>query len=236
MNRITTVLFDLDGTLLPMDQDMFVKEYFSRLVAKMAGRGYDPGVTADAIWKGTAAMVRNDGSVTNEQAFWRTFAFFLGENVIKEEPILREFYKTEFQSVSKICGYTSEAATIIDDLRARGFRVVLATNPLFPAIATESRIRWAGLDPSAFEWITTYENSRYCKPNPAYYQEILKVLGVSGNECVMVGNDVSEDMVTEQLGMTPFLLTDCLINKENADISAWPNGSFDKLKAFLENI
>lgn len=236
MKRITTILFDLDGTLLPMDQDVFIEAYFSRLVAQMASLGYDPKKVSEAVWKGTGAMIVNDGSVTNEQAFWRTFAFFLGEGVRKEEPILREFYKTEFQNVRKVCGYTPEAAAIVRDLRARGFRVVLATNPLFPSIATESRIRWAGLEPGDFEWITTYENSHYCKPNPAYYEEILGVLGVSGDECVMVGNDVSEDMIAERLGMTPFLLTDCLINKENADISAWPNGSFDKLKDFLKNV
>ena len=67
---ITTVLFDLDGTLLPMDQDVFVKDYFSRIAAKVAPAGYDPKQLIDTIWRGTAAMVKNDGSKTNEEAFW----------------------------------------------------------------------------------------------------------------------------------------------------------------------
>ena len=119
-------------------------------------------------------------------------------------------------------------------MKDRGCRVVLATNPLFPAIATESRARWAGLDPADFERITTYENSRFCKPNPAYYREILESIGEVPENCIMVGNDVGEDMVAQTLGMQVFLLTDCLINKQNADISAYPRGNFADLLEFLE--
>ena len=236
MSKITTVLFDLDGTLLPMDQDIFVKTYFSRLAAKMAPRGYDPKALIDAIWAGTAAMIKNDGKCTNEQAFWNTFSAILGEGVRAEEPFLREFYENEFQGVREVCGYHPAAAEIVRDLKTRGFRVALATNPLFPAVATESRMCWAGLEPSDFELYTTYDNSRYCKPTLAYYEDILTALGVSGEECVMIGNDVSEDMIAERLGMKTFLLTDCLINKKNEDISKWPHGGFEELKAFLKEI
>ena len=55
-------------------------------------------------------------------------------------------------------------------------------------------------------------------------------------ECLMVGNDVREDMVTEQLGMKTFLLTDCLINKENIDISQYPNGGFTQLHTYLKEL
>ena len=233
MSKITTVLFDLDGTLLPMDQDVFIKTYFSRVAAKMAPRGYAPKELIDAIWAGTTSMVKNDGSCTNEQAFWATFAAILGEKVRAEEPVLRGFYENEFQGVQSVCGCHPAAAEIVRDLKARGIRVVLATNPVFPAVATESRIRWAGLEPSDFELYTTYENSRYCKPTLAYYEDILASLGVSGEECVMVGNDVSEDMVAERLGMKTFLLTDCLINKNGEDISKWAHGGFEELKEFL---
>jgi len=236
MKKITTVLFDLDGTLLPMDQDAFVGAYFSRLAAKMTERGYDKDKLGRAIWAGTGAMIQNDGECTNEEAFWRTFCAILGEDVRSEEDYLLEFYRNEFQGVREVCGYAPEAALIVRDLKARGLRVVLATNPLFPAVATESRIRWAGLEPSNFELYTTYENSRYCKPNLAYYEDILESLGVSGEECVMVGNDVEEDMIAERLGMKTFLLTDCLINKKDEDISKWAQGSFEELREFLMNL
>ena len=236
MSKITTVLFDLDGTLLPMDQDAFVGAYFSRLAAKMTERGYDRDTLVKAIWAGTGAMIQNDGRCTNEEAFWRTFCAILGEDVRSEEDYLLEFYRNEFQGVREVCGYAPEARDIVRDLKARGYRVVLATNPLFPAVATESRICWAGLDPNDFDMITTFENSRYCKPSLAYYEDILTTLGVSGDACIMVGNDVDEDMIAEQLGMRTFLLTDCLINKRGEDISKWANGSFGELREFLTKL
>ena len=115
-------------------------------------------------------------------------------------------------------------------------RFALATNPIFPAVATENRIRWAGLKPEDFEFYTTYETCRYCKPNPKYYEDIVEKLGVSAEECLMVGNDVTEDMIAETLGMKVFLLTDCIINKENKDISVYPHGGFEELIDYLKKI
>ena len=235
--KITTVLFDLDGTLLPMDQELFVKAYFKGLAAKLMPHGYDPQALIDAIWKGTAVMVRNDGSRTNEEAFWNYFASVFGEDARKDEPKFREFYETEFQHVQKVCGYDPAAREVVDLAKSLGYRVVLATNPIFPAIATESRMRWAGLSPADFEFYTTYENSSCCKPNPAYYTEILSKLGLCPEECVMVGNDAVEDTAALQAGISQvFLITDCLLNKDSRDISAYPQGGFEELKTFLRGL
>ena len=117
-----------------------------------------------------------------------------------------------------------------------GYQVILATNPLFPAIATQSRIRWAGLEPEDFERITTYENARFCKPNPDYYREILGKLNLNPSDCLMVGNDVDEDMIAETLGMKVFLLTDCLINRNQADISRYPSGGFPELLQYVRSL
>lgn len=227
--KLTTVLFDLDGTLLPMDQDEFVKYYFGLLAKKLAPLGYDPKALPGNIWAGTAAMVKNDGSCTNEEAFWKKFASIYGEDVRKDEPVFREFYENEFSGAKAACGFNPKAAETIHTLKDRGLRLVLATNPLFPAVATENRIRWAGLAPSDFLLYTTYENSCHCKPNPDYYRDILQEIGADPAECLMVGNDAVEDVAAEQLGMQVFLLTDCLINKSGKDLSAYPQGSFDAL-------
>ncbi|MBO6041407.1 MAG: HAD family hydrolase [Oscillospiraceae bacterium] len=229
-----TVMFDLDGTLLPMNQDEFVNGYFSFLVKKMAPHGYEPQQLIKAIWGGTAAMVKNDGSCTNEEAFWRFFTGIHGENARADIPLFEEFYADDFPKARQFCGFSPKAAEAVALVKARGARPVLATNPLFPAVAQHHRIRWAGREPGDFELITTYENIGCCKPNTAYYEEILRRLGASGAECIMVGNDVDEDMVAEKLGVTTFLLTDCLINKSAADISRWPHGGFDELLTWLD--
>ena len=148
-----------------------------------------------------------------------------------------EFYEKDFQNAKSICGFNPNAAMAVHSVKEMGLRVALATNPIFPAVATESRIRWAGLEPEDFELYTTYENIGFCKPNPDYYREIAKRLGVQPEECLMVGNDVTEDMgAAQKAGMSVFLLTDCLINKERNDISAYPRGSFEQLMDFANNI
>jgi HAD superfamily hydrolase (TIGR01549 family) len=233
---ITTVLFDLDGTLLPMDQDAFVKAYMVGLTKKAAGHGYDPAQVPRAIWAGTKAMVKNDGSARNEDVFWDTFSALCNKDARQDIAIFDEFYRNEFQQLRTVCGCDSRSAQAIQEIKALGYRVALATNPLFPAIATHSRARWAGLDPEDFDLITTYENSRHCKPNPAYYQDVMETLGVKPEECVMVGNDVDEDMIAEKLGMKVFLLTDCLINKSGTDINRYPHGSFRSLMDFIRNL
>ncbi|MBE6730466.1 MAG: HAD family hydrolase [Ruminococcaceae bacterium] len=234
--KITTVLFDLDGTLLPMDQDAFVKDYFGRLSKRLIPHGYEPKALINAIWLGTAAMVKNDGKCLNEEAFWNKFCEIFGENAIKDMPHFDAFYREEFNLVKASCGYTEKANETVQKIKAMGFKVALATNPIFPSIATEWRMKWAGLDKNDFKLYTTYENSCHCKPNVEYYKDVIKALGVKAEECLMVGNDVTEDMIAETLGMKVFLLTHSLINKENKDISVYPNGNFDDLIKFIENL
>ncbi|MBQ3575483.1 MAG: HAD hydrolase-like protein [Clostridia bacterium] len=233
---ITTVLFDLDGTLLPMDQETFTRAYFTELGKKLAPHGYDPKELVSALWAGVAAMVKNDGSRTNEQAFWKVFASIYGEKAYADTKYFDEFYRNDFNKVQPSCGFNPEAKKIVDKIKAKGYRVALPTNPLFPDTATMWRIRWAGFEPDEFEYFTTYDNSSFCKPNPKYYQEFLDKIGARPEECLMVGNDVDEDMIAEALGMKVFLLTDCMINRHKKDISQWPHGGYPELNEFIDNL
>ena len=230
------ILFDLDGTLLPMDQDVFVKDYLGRMAAFLAPHGYDPQSLIKAILAGTGAMVKNDGKALNEDVFWYVFNSILGRDAKQDLALFEEFYRTEFQKAKDSCGFNPAAVEAIRQIKDMGYRLILATNPLFPAIATHSRIRWAGLNPEDFEMITTYENSRFCKPNPDYYREILGKIALDGSQCLMVGNDVGEDMIAGTLGMKTFLLTDCLINKTAEDITQYPNGSFPELLHYIRSL
>ena len=230
---ITTILFDLDGTLLPMDPQAFIDSYIGRMAKKLAPHGYEPKLLAKALWAGTAAMVKNNGEYSNETVFWNIFSPFFGWDCRVDEPLFQEYYRTDFQKVRTECGFDHRAAELISMLKEKGFRLVVATNPLFPAVATLSRIRWAGLNPEDFELVTTYENSRHCKPNAEYYRDILETLSLMPEECLMVGNDVGEDMIAEELGLRVFLMTDNLINKDDRDITVYPQGSFPELIAFI---
>lgn len=233
---ITTILFDLDGTLLPLDQDKFVKSYIGRMAKKLAPYGYDPELLTAGLWKGTGAMVKNTGEKTNEDVFWSVFNAIAGKDCREDEALFMDYYCHEFQLVAQDCGFDPRASQAIAEIREKGYRVVLATNPLFPAIATHSRAKWAGLNPGDFDLITTYENSRHCKPNPDYYRDILATLNLKPENCVMVGNDVQEDMVAQTLGMKVFLLTDNLINRTGEDINRYPHGSFGELMDFIRGL
>ena len=233
---IKAVLFDLDGTLLPMDQAEFLQNYFPYLTAKMVPYGFDPKELADSIWKGTGRMVVNDGSRTNEDVFWEYFTERYGSDSLKYRSVFEEYYANEFCKTKEICGYEPLAKPIVDRLKAAGKRLALATNPVFPRMAIDLRVTWAGLKPSDFDLITSYETSHYSKPNPEYYREIADCLGIDPSECLMVGNDVTEDMVASTIGMETFLVTGCLINTKDIDISGFRKGTFEDLSKYLDEL
>ncbi|NLK26952.1 MAG: HAD family hydrolase [Clostridiales bacterium] len=232
-----TFFFDLDGTLLPMpDQERFVQTYFKALALKLLPYGIEEEELIKAIMAGTMAMIDNDGTMTNEKRFWSVFEHILGEKVRELEVVFEDFYQREFIAAQKTTSMEPFAKECIRLLQKKGYRIVLATNPIFPRVATVNRIRWAGLQSEDFEWITTYENSSYCKPNLEYYKEILGKIGKTPQDCIMIGNDVRDDMCAAKLGMDTFLLKDCLINTEECDITNYRQGSFPELMDLIHKL
>ena len=233
---IDTILFDLDGTLLLSDGDEFTKAYFAALGKFMAGL-HDPEQLLAAVWAGTKAMIKNDGARTNEEAFWETYCGIFGKDAVSEEPVFAEFYRTRYTELKTMCGKHPDLDPFIKGLKAAGYKLVVATNPLFPLFVQRERISWTGADPDDFDRITSYENSHYSKPNPAYYREILEQIGSSPENTLMVGNDVKEDMETAAaVGMKGFLMTGYLLNREGKDISGYPQGDFSELRKYIETL
>ncbi|MBR3641430.1 MAG: HAD family hydrolase [Oscillibacter sp.] len=233
---IKTIFFDLDGTLLPMDQDVFTNAYFRALAAKAAPLGYEPKALVDGVWAGTKAMVKNDGSKTNEQAFWDTFLGVFGQEHAADIAVFNDFYENEFNTARDACGFDPRAGELVHDLKLLGYSLVLASNPIFPLVAQKARMRWAGVEPNDFRHITSYENSRYCKPNPAYFRALLEELELKGEECLMIGNDAGEDTPAAAVGIRVFLLTNCLINNVGFNLSSVPHGDFTDLRAFFATL
>jgi len=233
--KLTTILFDLDGTLLPMDQERFITAYMKRLAAKVAPHGYDPAKLIDAVWTGTGLMVQNDGSSSNEDVFWKVF---LEYNEGDREELTRStkvFYRDHFESVVRAtCGFNPLSNEVIQLAKSKGYDVYLLTNPMFPKEATSVRVKCAGLDFNDFKEVTTYENYHFCKPNVAYFQEVMNKFQLDPTECLMIGNDVQEDTVVKHLGTSVYLVTDDLIDRNNTDISTIPHGSFQELIAYIQ--
>lgn len=235
---IRHILFDLDGTLLPMVQDDFVKFYMPLLAKTYIAQGVkvDPQKFIKAVWAGYEAMVKNDGSRTNREAFWSFFDGLFPVSLEESERIALSFYNGDFNQAAAATRPTPLADRVVKAAKKKGLEVYLATNPVFPRCATMNRIRWAGLDAEDFRIITTYEECRFCKPNPEYFRGIMEEAGLNPEECLMVGNDVEEDLAIRKLGVKTYLVTDTMENKKELPIETEYMGTMEELLEFVQNL
>lgn len=232
-NGIKAVLFDLDGTLLPMDLDAFIDGYFKIIRRVLKSENF----TSDELFKGVYdsvfEMFKNDGSMTNSEMFEKSLYKKFGDeykDIIKQ---IDGIYTKEYLELRALCGFNSDVAPTIKTLHDAGYRIILATNPVFPMHAAIERLSWTGADTSVFEYITCYENSRATKPSLTYYKNLIRDLNINPSDAIMVGNDTRDDMIAEEIGVDTFLVTDCLINRDGYDISRYKNGSLSDLVNYL---
>ncbi len=190
---IKAIFFDLDGTLLPFDEEEFTKLYFALMCKRMAPFGYEPEKLAKTIWDGTRLMYKNDGSRSNFEVFWDHFFSVWGDAARDEVKNFDEFYTNEFMQTRSICGENPEARRIVDFCREHVQYTVLSTNPIFPLVGTHSRMSFVGLRPEDFDFVTAYENSCYAKPNPEYFKSLLKKFDLRPEEVILFGNNTLED-------------------------------------------
>jgi len=196
----------------------------------------DTGAAVKAVWAGTKAMVLNDGSELNSKRFWDAFSDYMnihGDELRKIEAACDSFYSNEFNRVESIVKHTDISKRLVRAMTDKGYYLILATNPVFPPCAVDSRLGWIGLNRDDFKLITHYENSSFCKPNPAYYNSILSASGKNPEQCLMVGNNPVEDMCVSKLGMEVFLVTDFMENEAGLDISEFRHGTIEDLEKFL---
>ena len=235
---LDAILFDLDGTLLPMDNDEFTKVYLARLAKTAAGWGnYEPEKMVAALWAGVRSMVKNDGSKKNVDAFWATFSETYGRDCSGDIPKFDAFYKNEFMEIISITAPTELAKLAVDAARKKAKYVILASNPIFPRVATDMRMSWTGLSGDMFDHVTDYSNSGFCKPNPEYYRDILKRFDIAPEKCVMIGNDVDEDLEASRLaGITSqYIVTDYILNRKEKEITC-PSGTYSDMIKYIESL
>lgn len=207
---LKAVLFDLDDTLLINNMASFVPAYFQLLSAAFAD-----SVPAERLFleltRGIEAMDANDGSgSSNEDAFKAVFYPALGLRREELQPVFERFYIEEFPKLRSITRPMPGARGVVEQAFSGDRQVVIATNPVFPRVAVEQRLDWAGLSvlDFAFDLVTHIENMHATKAGSAYYREILSVLGREPQECLMVGDDWQRDMVpAAQMGIPVFWVT-----------------------------
>lgn len=202
------LLFDLDGTLLQWDGEAFLDEYM-RTIAGAAEGLVDPRHFMKCLWASTQEMVKNrNPGVTNQQAFEDHFFQIVG--AAKEDlwPLIDRFYAESFKHLSHHAKNTPLPRKVVETALQRGFKVVLATNPVFPKVAIMERMRWAGVHDLPFTLITAYEDFHFSKPHQEFYLEVTERIEAKPEQCVMIGNDMQEDMVASTVGMHTFWVKD----------------------------
>lgn len=206
---IRAVLFDLDGTLLDIDLNAFLGEYFAALgpmIAAMAG--VSPGEAVSAVEAGTVEMCGDHPGRTNREVFDESFLRATGLDLSAPENRERveAFYADHFSALRGASRPHEHATRAVEHARSLGMRVALATNPIFPREAVVERMRWAELTPDAFDLVTSYETSFACKPLPRYFRDIAAGLGVEPPECLMVGDDPVLDLAAADVGMKTYFV------------------------------
>jgi FMN phosphatase YigB (HAD superfamily) len=232
---LDTILFDLDGTLLPLDMDDFIKGYFGEM-----GKAFNDMIEADKlishVWTGTKAMVTNLEKKTNEEVFMDTFEKLIDGDLSTYQERFDRFYDEGYLEVRSSVEANPLVKEIVAILKNKGYSLVIATNPIFPQKAIYHRIEWAGLNPDDFDHITCYEQNCYCKPTREFYTEVLEAVSKEAKQCMMVGNDVQEDMIASKLGMQTYLITNHMINRHDRPIECDYQGTYEDFFSFVKEL
>jgi HAD superfamily hydrolase (TIGR01549 family) len=199
------ILFDLDDTLLSNDMDSFLPRYLA-LLSAYAADYYDPRLLIEHLLAATQAMVDNtDAAVTNEEAFWTAFSRLTGFDYVEMTPFFTRFYQTRFNEIQGLTQPRPEARPVVEWAFGQGYAVVIATNPMFPRVAVDRRLAWAGIDDFDYDLVTSYEIMHSTKPHPSYFREILDRLDCSPAGALMVGDDWERDILpARQVGIDTF--------------------------------
>lgn len=200
-----TLLLDLDDTLLDTNMGAFVPAYFQALAKHLKGR-VQPETMLSALMSGTQLMLASDDpSRTLQEVFEADFYPKLGVPKSEINDLIEDFYDNVFPSLGSVTKKREGAVELVEWAFAKGYRVAVATDPLFPRKATYHRIRWAGLEPERFDLISSFETFHFSKSHPAYFAEVLGRLGWPDGAVLMVGNDVERDLLPAQrLGLMTY--------------------------------
>lgn len=215
------ICFDLDGTLLDVDLRAFMQAYIGR-ASRAFARWVPPERFAQQLLASTNVMVAaTDASRTLLETFAEDFFPKLGLSP-EHMAVFDRFYTEEFPALRELGRPIAGVQRLLDAAVARGYRLVLATNPVFPKKAIRERMRWAGVEGYPWRLITSCENMHAAKPHIAYYEEILHHLGARGAQCLMVGNDPERDLPAGHVGMRTFLVRPSEGEAPDDPLAYWP--------------
>lgn len=236
--ELTTLLFDLDGTLVLMERRRRLAEarFVGRVTRRFAGAAA-PWRLKEAVKEAVERQQSHLSDRTNFEVFLDALAPYTRLTRPDLEARVRAALTEDFAVLRGLFRGAAGAREALLEARALGYRLVLATNPMFPRACVELRLAWGGLADIGFAHITHSENMTRCKPAPAYYEELLEQLGVGPERCIMVGNDARKDLPAHEVGIPTYFVDHPTSRDEieraqgDARLDGW--GSFADLTAWL---
>jgi FMN phosphatase YigB (HAD superfamily) len=211
--RIRAVLFDLDGTLLQVEMESFIPAYIAQV-----GRHFAPQVAAEPFQRVFRSAIRalltaETGDCSNQDRFLDILEHDLQLPAERVAAGLEAFYQDGLADLAGLIRPLPLARNILARCFKRDLKVVIATNPVFPRPVVDARLRWGGIADFPFELVTTLENCRFCKPQPGFFEDLLRTLGLTPEACLMVGNDTGHDLASRQIGIPTFLVDTWLVDR-----------------------
>jgi FMN phosphatase YigB (HAD superfamily) len=234
LNMSLTLLLDLDDTLLDTNLDAFMPAYFHALSQHLS-RHIAPGVLQRALVAGVGLMYESeDPTQTLEDVFNAAFYPRVGFSRDQLLEVVEEFYDHVFPYLVQHTRQKPESIPLIEWALSCGYRIAIATDPLFPRKATYHRLRWAGFAPEQFELVSSFEHFHFTKAHPAYYAEVLGRLGWPEGPVLMAGNDILRDLIpAHRLGLKTFFVD---VAAESGPGFEMGRGRLADLRPWLESI
>ncbi|MBG0787136.1 MAG: HAD family hydrolase [Anaerolineaceae bacterium] len=200
-----TILSDLDDTLFSLNMDQFFPKYFIGLGNALNDLGSNKSIQKQVSFAVTQMESNQDPGKLLSDIFADNFYAPLGTTEAAHKETILNYYKEEYPKLKPLTSFRPEALELVDWCKQQHINIAIATNPVFPEVATRERILWAGLKPESFPYFTTYEHFHFTKPHMTYYAECLGRLGWPEGKIVMIGDDPMRDIEPMQaLGFPTF--------------------------------
>jgi FMN phosphatase YigB (HAD superfamily) len=232
-----TLLLDLDDTLLEANMATFFPAYLQALSAALSHL-VPPETMLPALMSGTKRMMENlDPALTLREVFDAYFFKKLGMERDSLQATIDNFYDEVFPNLGSLTKARPEAIRLVDWAFEQGYRVAIATNPLFPLKAIQHRLRWAGLPPERYPFalVSSYESFHFTKESVAYFDEVMGQMGWPEDPVVMVGNDMDMDLrPAQQAGFPVFWVKNG--DEISPEFAAIPQGRLEEFRNWLEGV
>ncbi|MHA1953394.1 MAG: HAD family hydrolase [Candidatus Heimdallarchaeaceae archaeon] len=231
-------LFDLDGTLINFDFQIFIKTYLGAASQSFIDLIPNPEIFSKELLSSTDVMEKaNNPDTTALDDFLLDFCPKFEVNCDEIRSRFLQFYQTGFNAIKPLITQMDGAIPLLQNIKENypNAKVVLATNPVYPFIAIEKRMEWGEIPQKFFDLITHAENSNFCKLNNKYWFEISEKINVDASSSLIIGNDGFRDMGAKRYGFNTFLVESAAENEDLITSDTEPDfkGSLKDLYDYL---